>query len=395
MNLLNRYAKLAIQRKDWVAAIKRWEQIVEVSEKSGGKFPNNECVDFQHIKQYFEAGLLKNVDAEYVEEVQEYWRNNYGKEVSPVSHLAFFNITGKKDPRIVPKEQMWNEITPFFNDKKMWYGYCDKNIYDMLINAPRSVETVLKRVRGNYYDGTNNSISSSKVYNILLSFKADLIVKPSKTDSGKDVRKISFNENSLDIDDKIITLTDLEEMYGKNFIIQKVIQQHPVMSAPHPQSVNTLRMVSLRWDNEIRHLMTFARFGIGGKVKDNASAGGLCCGVTDSGVLMNFAIDENFRTYTYHPTSKYNFANQAVIPNYSFFKEFIVDLHKDVLHFDFVSWDVAVGSDGMPIFLEANFRGATWLYQFATQKPLFGDFTEEVLQYIKSSKKRNKHKSTN
>jgi len=54
------------------------------------------------------------------------------------------------------------------------------------------------------------------------------------------------------------------------------------------------------------------------------------------------------------------------------------------LHHDFVSWDIIVGKDSKPIFLEANFKGAVWLYQLATERPLFGDLTEEILQHIGS-----------
>src|SRR5699024_10162085 len=51
---------------------------------------------------------------------------------------------------------------------------------------------------------------------------------------------------------------------------------------------------------------------------------------------------------------------------------------------DFVSWDIIVGKDEKPIFLEANFKGAVWLYQLATERPLFGDLTEDIIQYVSS-----------
>ncbi|NLJ81005.1 MAG: hypothetical protein GX335_08275, partial [Firmicutes bacterium] len=89
----------------------------------------------------------------------------------------------------------------------------------------------------------------------------------------------------------------------------------------------------------------------------------------------------------HHPTTNYCFGDDARVPNFERFKEFVVDLHKDILHHDFVSWDIAVGLKGQPIFLEANFMGATWLYQLACQKPMFGDLTKEILQRVGKSEK--------
>src|SRR5699024_6601521 len=58
-----------------------------------------------------------------------------------------------------------------------------------------------------------------------------------------------------------------------------------------------------------------------------------------------------------------------------------------ILHHDFVSWDIVVGNDGLPVFLEANFRGGTWFYQLLSEKPLFGDLTEEILEYMHKERK--------
>ena len=57
-------------------------------------------------------------------------------------------------------------------------------------------------------------------------------------------------------------------------------------------------------------------------------------------------------------------------------------MHEQIPHFDIVSWDFAVGEDGKPIFLEVNFRGAAFIYQFACG-PLFGDLTSSVLESVR------------
>ncbi|QKY70420.1 IS30 family transposase [Lentibacillus sp. CBA3610] len=101
---------------------------------------------------------------------------------------------------------------------------------------------------------------------------------------------------------------------------------------------------------------------------------------------------DNREEFTHHPTTNYRFDNLGKMENFDKFKTFVIDLHKDILHHDFVSWDIAVGIDGQPIFIEANFAGATCLYQLAAQRPLFGDLTEEIIQYVANEIKKNEYR---
>jgi len=351
---------------------------IGVNTKSGG------------FKRLYKAGLLNDIDDNFAHEAKKYWKKHYNKEIDPVLHLAYMNLTGKKDPRILPSKEMWREIIPFINDMNIRVGYSDKNIYDLLIKIPTSAEIVLKRVRGHYFNPRNQEIDKSNAYKLLIQSKSDLIIKPSDTDNSKGIEKLIIQDEKVYLNDILIAIDDLEVMYGFNFVVQKVIKQHPIMAAPHPASVNTLRMVTLRWNREIHYLLTFARFGSNEAVNDNAGTGGICVGVTDSGEFMNFAIDEQANVHKNHPSTNYSFENYAKIPNFEKFKKVVVEAHQNILHHDFVSWDIAVGVKGEPIFIEANYRGATWLYQLATEQPLFGDLTEEILQYVSTELATNK-----
>lgn len=332
--------------------------------------------------RFFDAGLLKEIDESFVKEVRDYWQKYYKKSIDPSIHIAFMNLTGKKDPRMIPGREMWREIIPYFNDQGMDVGYRDKNIYDILIKTPNSVESVIKRVRGNYYDSENNPLNRKSVHDILMNTDSEYIIKPSDSNNGVGIEKLIVQNKNLVLSNKQVTLEGLEDMYESNFVVQKVIHQHPIMARPHPSSVNTLRMVTLRWKGEIKYLLTFARFGANGSVKDNAGAGGVCLGLNEDGDFFDIAVDEHCNTYSHHPTSNFKFSDMERIPNFGRFKEFVVNLHKSILHHDFISWDIAVSNDAQPIFIEANFAGATWLYQMASQQPLFGDLTEEILVHI-------------
>lgn len=334
------------------------------------------------FKSYYKAGFLDDVDESFVKEVKQYWKKHYHKKVDPVIHIAYMNYTGERELRVVDPRTSWSEIIPFFNDQQMNSVYQEKNLYDKLIPSNRAVETVLKRAYGLYFDQDDNWLDKVDTLKRLLSFKQDFIVKPSNTNNGKGIRKLYYQDGTLILNGEKLTLEALEDLYGANFAVQKVVQQHAVMSTPHPDSVNTLRMVTLRWKGEIRYLLTFAKIGANGKVLDNTSSGGVSIGVKDNGEFMKTALDRSFKIHETHPTTGYPFKDMGTIPNFDQFKQYVIDLHKNILHHDFVSWDIAVGADGLPVFLEANFKGGTWFYQLLSEKPLFGDLTEEILEHI-------------
>lgn len=232
----------------------------------------------KQFKRYYKAGLLEKIDEQFIKNVKEYWLNNYDKAIDPVLHLAFYNLTGLKKVEIIPGREMWREVIPYFNDLNMSDGYSDKNLYDNLIPSQSSVETVLKCVYGNFFDKYNNNLSKFDALTLVKKF-SELIIKPSNTNNGIGIRKLKIDSGKLCINDKEVTLDELVYNYNFDFIIQKIIKQHEIMSAPHPYSVNTLRMVTLRWGGEIKYLLTFARFGANKDVRDNAGTGGVCLGV--------------------------------------------------------------------------------------------------------------------
>ena len=149
------------------------------------------------FKRYYNAGLLDNIDESYVKELKDFWRKNYGKEISPLLHIAFANLTGKKDVRVVPsKPQMWNEFIPFFNDMDIRVGYSDKNIYDKLVNTENTAKTFLKRVRGHYLNSENKLLDLNEVKLLLESLTEDVIIKPSNRDNGQGITKLKVKDGN-------------------------------------------------------------------------------------------------------------------------------------------------------------------------------------------------------
>lgn len=265
----------------------------------------------KHEQLFGVNDLLKDpANKPYQNEINSYWRDHFGRPVHPLWHIACAKVTGIKDVRYIPDREWRGEILPFFNDLPLLAAFRDKNLSDVFLNFPQAPQTIIKRMHGQYYAGDNTPMSIAAVEQRLTAGQKDMIVKPSQTDDGYGIRSLVVREPKLFLNDCPCTLSDLETSHGRNFIVQEKIIQHPLMAQVHPDSVNTIRMVTFRWKNEIRMLIAFARFGSHGKLTDNAGTGGLCCGIDEQGKLNDSAVDVAGMVYSRHPTTGYSFANR-------------------------------------------------------------------------------------
>lgn len=89
--------------------------------------------------------------------------------------------------------------------------------------------------------------------------------------------------------------------YGKDYIIQLPLKQHPQLAALHKESINTIRVMSKLENGEVSILSTIIRMGVGDACVDNECSGGINCGVDESGHLSDVAYDGSGKVYHKHP----------------------------------------------------------------------------------------------
>lgn len=334
------------------------------------------------------AGLLANYREPSLREAQHFWRERWAVDIDPALHLAFERFVGQADPRVVPPKQ-YRRIQRMLNsDPRTERAYTDKNLYDLLVSTDRQPLSYVRRANGRYFDAAKRPLARDHLWESLREVTDRAIIKPARTANGRKVALLTIEEGEGRpyIDGQPRSIRWIERNYGRNFLIQEVLGQHAAMARVHPGSVNTLRMLTLRHEREVHHLLTFARFGVGGRINDNAGTGGICVGVNHDGSFHADGLDVDATRITRHPTTNVLLSTLDPVPDYGEFRSFVVDLHaRDILHHDLVSWDISVGPDGQPVFLEHNFRGAMWIYQLATKQPVFGDLTEGLLASLKKS----------
>lgn len=202
--------------------------------------------------------------------------------------------------------------------------------------------------------------------------KKSFVVKPLNASCGKGVQVIE--RSSYDSDATLEQM--LSKEYGGQFIVEELIVQSHEMAKFHPASVNTVRIPTIRLDDETIIVHPFMRIGQHGKSVDNGGAGGIICAVdVDTGKLFA-AADESGNTFDVHPESREMIIGFE-IPFWDEAKKLVKELATVVPDNRYTGWDVALTSEGWKL-VEANRRG-----QFIWQIPMQVGFRKEINSILK------------
>ena len=62
------------------------------------------------------------------------------------------------------------------------------------------------------------------------------------------------------------SVEEVFDKYGNNFVIEELAKQHPAMASLNPSSLNTIRVITFRKENEILVCMVICRIGKPGNI---------------------------------------------------------------------------------------------------------------------------------
>lgn len=334
------------------------------------------------IKRLINANAALKTNELNLKFVKKYWRK-YGFKVNTDWYMAFSSFNKRLDVRYIPESIFYSCIERRLNNLSLFKAYTDKNSNSDIIPIAKFPTTILKNKNNMYYDAEDNKLTLNQLKNIIDNIDEEIVIKPSlDSGGGKNVTIGHASDGKILIKGSLFEVYNIEKVYKSDFIIQKKLQQHDVLKRIYPHSVNTLRVVSLRVDNEIKIISVVARFGNNGSKVDNPHAtGGVSCGVNDNGELNKFAIDKHINKHYKHPYSQVEFEG-IKIPFYHSITSSIKGYHDHLSYFDMVSWDVSIDEKGDPVLIEYNLKGQEINFHQFNNGPLFKEHTDKVLDKI-------------
>lgn len=359
--------------------------------ESEESFIKRKAYYFRILRKRFEYGerLIKNYSPNGIpisdsenEEIDAFWDKFLKPEQRDLLidyrfYDVFKNLNINKDYRLsyyIPDTFYYAYVDEFFTNPQHSAPCNSKNIYDLYfydINRPR---TIFRKVDDFLLDANYETISLKEAL-AKSKDEGEVILKIAKFSSGG--HGIMFWNSAVESDNKFVDILQS----NKDIICQEVIKQHPALSVLNPSSVNTIRVFTFAFNNEIYMLSSFIRFGGKGSRVDNAHSGGLACGLEKNGRLKSTAFDLSANSYDYRPGGKP--LDQIVVPNYEKCVEIATHLAKRCISMTrMISWDFAIDEKGDPVLIEIGVSFGGLNFHQICNGPVFGDMTEAVLSEV-------------
>lgn len=191
--------------------------------------------------------------------------------------------------------------------------------------------------------------------------KKRFILKPFEGHSGDGIEIIDTNK-----------FKNTKELFNYTmnkipYVAEELINQSKELSCFHKQSVNTIRVVSFQYKDDVAILWAFLRTGQGNNEVDNMGAAGLGALIDpETGIIISDGYDWLGRTQECHPDSKIKFKGYQ-IPKWDELLEMVKNLSSEISQMHCVGWDLSLTDKGW-VLVEANARPQCVTIQTFTKK---------------------------
>ncbi|MBQ2752741.1 MAG: leucine-rich repeat protein [Firmicutes bacterium] len=318
----------------------------------------------------------KDLTSEQMSQIKSWWdKISFAYPVNAEWHKMYTSKTGVFSPFYIPNELHYYFVEYNLIDYDYLRAFTDKNYLGLLFSDIKQPPTVIRCIKGLYYKDDFTPINLDEAVEIVKENSlSGIVIKPSIHSWGG--RNISFIKEEL----SNTRVKSIFSNYGKNFIIQNVITQHPALANIHSESVNTMRIITILINGQVNILSACLRMGVGKSKVDNFSQGGVGCGIKDNGQLKPVGYDRFGNKVLKHPNG-FKFEN-CIIPNFNRIKETVIKAAMRVPQFGVASWDFALDKEGVPVLIEYNVsQGGIDIHQY-NNGPLYGEKTEEIFEYV-------------
>lgn len=317
-------------------------------------------------------------DKVYLAECKSFLQTNFNGYKNTNWHHFYSTLTNNKKIEFIPEDLFYNRIEPTLSRNEFAPAIADKISLDTFFSKNDMPETIFKVINGRFYDADNHFFDTKEALKILSNRKERIILKPA-ADSGGGKNIVAGSP------EKIGNLFRSNRFLRDSYIIQEYVKQHTITARFHPNSLNTIRIITARVDSDIVILSSFLRTGSNNSVVDNGHEGGIMCYINENGTLNKYAVNNNAQFFEKHPDSGIKFEG-VTIPGFETLLNFCLENHKRFLRFAFIAWDMAVREDGRMVFIEFNHRKMGINTHQILKGPLFGKYTDYFIKRYNKEK---------
>ncbi len=322
--------------------------------------------------------VKKELSKEQIDLIKKYYKPYF--KLNALFHAFYTEKTARFDVRYIPDDIWFTEIIRHFNNREKSKILAHKSYYERMFvgTGVKQAKTIIHRMNGFWYDSFMNMISKNEVDEIITK-EDELFVKIASGSCGG--RGVFHITNEVDILSEFNKVSSID----KDIIVQLAIKQHHELEKVGKSSVNTIRVLSMLNEKEVKIYSTILRMGVGNSKVDNASSGGITCGINENGQLKDVAYTMFGEKFDCHPTTKVKFS-EVTVPSYDKILDAVKRLHPLIPDFRLVSWDVAVDENAEPILVEANLCMGQLDFHQLNNGPIFKEDTVKILDEVFNKK---------
>ena len=343
----------------------------------------------EQFKHYLELQHFKNKKAEGEDAYMQKWKA-LSLRVEPYSYRFFSHYVGNT-PNIIPEDIGHSFIEEVLNPLELRPVYMDKNLFPKIIGKENVPRTIVCRINGSHLLDAEYKLAEKELSEYIDGAES-LILKPSvDSSSGRGIVKFVKKGNAyFSTDGEIILSKVFLESYRKDFCLQEAVEQHDFMNMLCPTSVNTIRLCLYRSvkDEKPRVTASIVRIGKNGTIIDNAQGGGMFTGVNlKTGELGKCVMDKYGNKE--NVWNDIDFSQKSfVVPNWKEVIAFAEYVGTKIPHHRLIALDIALKKDGKPILIEFNIEWFSFWFYMYTDQEVFGEYTDEIIEYCKKMKRR-------
>ena len=328
---------------------------------------------------------IKPISSADLDEINAFWDNVFSSRLpkekrEKLIDYRYYNVynkilaEGEQLSQYIPDTFFYLFVDEYYTNPQHSNPCDDKNLYDLYFHDVNRPQTVFRKLNEIYLDENYNEITLDDAINRAKDCE-EVILKIGKFSYGG--KGVMFWKSD---DSEVSKMTEFMKNC-RDVVCQKVIKQHSDLSRLNPTSVNTVRIMTLMQGRHVHVLSGVLRMGINGSRTDNASSGGIVCGIKPTGQLKEVAYDTSANKYERHP-QRTSFES-VTVPNYSECVNLTLSLAKRLSSISrLISWDLAIDEKGHPLLLEANFSGGELDFHQLCNGPILGDVTQDVLRDV-------------
>jgi len=300
-------------------------------------------------------------------------------KINTVWYKYFTLVRQKEDPRYLP-EDIWHvDMEPVLNNRSYSKTNNDKNLFHKAEYAGLFPTAFLHCIEGVYYNNSFFQIDLENAFKLIPDNTEIVVKKALDTGGGKGVMFFHSKED--------MNLEKTKTQFNNNFVIQEKVRQHPWFARFNPDSINTIRVITYRSvkNEKVHVLQTLLRMGKKGSQVDNQSSGGIACGIDDSGKLNSWGCDK--LSNRFYEVNGFKFSEIDRIPCFEKLKNICIDIASGKFYERVLVFDTWRDTNNNIRLLEINNINIGIEDLQKNNGPLFGDFTNEVLEFCSKNKR--------